>query len=120
MGAASSGCRREPLRDPTFGGAAGYGTVFKITPGGALTTLYSFCSQFDCPDGVNPYAALVPATNGDSYGTTHSGEASDCGTVFRVVASGALTTLYSFCSQFDCPDGVNPYAALVPATNGDF
>lgn len=33
------------------GGAKTYGTVFKITPEGMLTTLYSFCSQINCADG---------------------------------------------------------------------
>jgi uncharacterized repeat protein (TIGR03803 family) len=33
------------------GGANGFGTVFKITPGGTLTTLYSFCAQTGCTDG---------------------------------------------------------------------
>jgi len=45
------------------GGAinSSYGTVFKITPGGALTTLYSFCSQSGCTDGADPGAGLVQA-----------------------------------------------------------
>jgi uncharacterized repeat protein (TIGR03803 family) len=34
-----------------FGGS---GTVFKITPSGTLTTLYSFCSQTNCTDGGTP------------------------------------------------------------------
>ena len=40
----------------------GCGTLFKITPGGAPTTLYSFCSQIGCPDGEYPYAGLIQAT----------------------------------------------------------
>ena len=39
-----------------YGGAYGCGTVFKITPSGTLTTLYSFCSQSGCTDGDFPYA----------------------------------------------------------------
>jgi uncharacterized repeat protein (TIGR03803 family) len=39
------------------GGANDYGTVFKITPSGALTTLYSFCAQSGCPDGEGPCRA---------------------------------------------------------------
>jgi uncharacterized repeat protein (TIGR03803 family) len=93
------------------------GTVFKITPGGALTTLYSFCSQSGCPDGANPQAGLVQATNGDFYGTTSSGGANGGGTVFKITPSGTLTTLYSFCSQSGCPDGAHPWG-LVQATNG--
>src|ERR1022692_3416783 len=61
-----------------YGGTSGTntsGTVFKITPGGTLTTLYSFCSQTNCTDGADPYAGLVQATNGDLYGTTSIGGA---------------------------------------------
>jgi uncharacterized repeat protein (TIGR03803 family) len=46
-------------------GLAGYGTIFKITPSGALTALYNFCSQVGCTDGTNPMAGLVQAANGD-------------------------------------------------------
>ena len=53
------------------GGAIGYGTVFKITPGGKLTTLHSF----DCTDGANPNAGLVQGTDGNFYGTTSIGGA---------------------------------------------
>jgi len=35
----------------TSGGANDGGTVFKITPSGTMTTLYSFCSQSGCADG---------------------------------------------------------------------
>ena len=43
--------------------ADGCGTVFKITPTGLLTTLYSFCSLPDCADGAMPWAGLVQATD---------------------------------------------------------
>ena len=107
------------------GGAYGGGTVFKITPGGALTTLYSFCSQSGCTDGNYPEAGLVQATNGDFYGTTAGGGANacqyndGCGTIFKMTPGGTLTTLYSFCAQTGCPDGEYPNG-LVQATNGDF
>ena len=57
-------------------GPTARGTVFKITPSGTLTTLYSFCSQTACTDGAYPVAGLVQATNGDFYGTTYGGGAS--------------------------------------------
>src|ERR1035438_3374497 len=68
------------------GGANEYGTIFKITPGGTLTTLYTFCSQTDCTDGALPYAGLVQDTDGDCYGTTWVGGSNitDDGTVFRL------------------------------------
>jgi uncharacterized repeat protein (TIGR03803 family) len=99
--------------------SGGAGTVFKITPSGTLTTLYSFCAQSGCTDGENPFAGLVQATNGDLYGMTPFGGDKSFGTVFRITASGTLTTLYSFCSQSGCTDGEYPYGALVLATNGD-
>jgi len=102
-----------------LGGANNQGTVFKITLSGALTTLYSFCSQTGCTDGSNANA-LVQATDGDFYGTTYSGGANNQGTIFKITPSGALTTLYSFCSQTGCTDGQNPVAGLVQATNGKF
>jgi uncharacterized repeat protein (TIGR03803 family) len=95
------------------------GTVFRITPSGALTTIYNFCSQTNCADGEFPYAGLVQATNGDFYGTTGWGGANGDGTVFKITPSGMLTTLYSFCSHAGCTDGANPFAGLVQATNGD-
>jgi uncharacterized repeat protein (TIGR03803 family) len=101
------------------GGANGYGTVFKITPSGTLTTLYSFCSQNGCADGQNPWAGLVQATNGDLYGTTQGGGANGHGTVFRITPGGAVTTLYSFCAESACADGAEPEAGLIQAINGD-
>ncbi|HUI43975.1 MAG TPA: choice-of-anchor tandem repeat GloVer-containing protein, partial [Terriglobia bacterium] len=106
-----------------FGGAGigGAGTVFKITPSGALTTLYSFCTLSNCPDGDLPYAAMVQANDGNLYGTTGDGGANgDAGTVFKITPSGALTTLYSFCSQSGCRDGELPGELSVQATDGNF
>jgi uncharacterized repeat protein (TIGR03803 family) len=51
------------------GGVNNFGTVFKLTPGGTLTTLYSFCSP-DCMEGANPEAALVQDTNGSFVSVT--------------------------------------------------
>jgi uncharacterized repeat protein (TIGR03803 family) len=92
------------------------GTVFKMTTSGTLTTLYSFCSQQDCADGLHPLAPLIQATNGNLYGTA----AEDYGTVFEITPDGALTTLHGFCAQGGaCSDGENPYTGLVQAANGD-
>ncbi|HXM40291.1 MAG TPA: choice-of-anchor tandem repeat GloVer-containing protein [Bryobacteraceae bacterium] len=106
----------------TVGGAEG-GTVFKITPTGTLTTLYTFC--FYCTHGIQP--ALIQGADGDLYGTTYGAGANlspPFGTVFKITTSGTLTTLYSFCAQFDinlfCPDGMSPEGALVQGTDGNF
>jgi uncharacterized repeat protein (TIGR03803 family) len=96
------------------------GTIFKITPHGALTTIYSFCSQIDCTDGESPISTLVQGTDGNFYGTTQFSSGGPVGTIFRITPEGALTTLYTFCSQTDCADGGAPLAGLVQATNGKF
>lgn len=111
---------------PSFGGA---GTIFKITPGGNLTTLYTFCSQPNCTDGAESVLGapqFVQATDGNLYGATFGGSgcasyggAKECGTIFKITTGGNLTTLYTFCSQPNCSDGVAPNG-LVQAANGDF
>jgi uncharacterized repeat protein (TIGR03803 family) len=50
------------------GGANGEGTVFKVTPTGTLTTLYSFCAKTNCTDGSVPFGGLVLGTDGNFYG----------------------------------------------------
>jgi uncharacterized repeat protein (TIGR03803 family) len=102
----------------SFFGPVGCGTFFKTTPSGALTTLYSFCSQPNCTDGELP-GALVQATNGDFYGTTGEGGANSRGAFFKITPGGTPTTVYSFCSQSGCTDGIGS-GGLVQATNGDF
>ncbi len=107
------------------GGANGQtgGTVFKITRAGALTTLYSFCSQGTntCEDGLSPQG-LIQASDGDFYGTTQGGGVYNQGTIFRITPSGKLKTLYGFCSQghANCTDGAAPEAPIIQAANGDF
>jgi uncharacterized repeat protein (TIGR03803 family) len=95
------------------GGANNYGTVFKMTPSGTLTTLHSF----DSTDGALPFAGLVQATDGDFYGTTEEGGTNSYGTVFKITAKGKLTTLHSFLGG---TDGDTPISPLVLATDGNF
>ena len=107
----------------TGGGASNLGTVFKITPGGTLTTLYSFCSLTNCADGYYPYAGLIEV-GGNFYGTTEEGGENGAGTVFKLIPSPTtpwtLTTLYSFCTLTNCTDGGHPYAGLIQASDGNF
>jgi len=107
----------------TSGGLVNWGTVFKITSDGALTTLYSFCAQTNCSDGAYPMAGLIQATDGSFYGTTSGGGdiefcSGGCGTVFRITSSSTLTTLYTFCEESNCVDGGGP-SALIQATDGN-
>ncbi|MGA2576167.1 MAG: choice-of-anchor tandem repeat GloVer-containing protein [Bryobacteraceae bacterium] len=92
------------------GGATGQGTVFKITPGGSLTILYSF----DGSHGVEPLAGLFQTSEGNFYGTTYLGGAHNNGTVFEITPGGTLTTLHSF----DYTDGNGPFAGVVQTIDG--
>ena len=99
------------------GGSNGSGTVFKITAAGKLTTLYSFCSQANCGDGLAPQGGLVLGRDGNFYGTTSQrGANGDFGTVFKITPRGTLTTLHSF----NLADGAYPLAGLVQGRDGDF
>jgi uncharacterized repeat protein (TIGR03803 family) len=113
-----------------LGGANGAGMVFKITSDGVLSTVYSFCSMTNCSDGAYPFSGLIQGANGNLYGTTEGGGISAsycssnggfaCGTVFEITPSGKLTTLYTFCSIVNCPDGSSPFAGLIQDANGNF
>lgn len=106
----------------------GCGTIFRMTQGGNITTLYSFCAQTNCPDGFFPSAPLVQGIDGNLYGTTQGGGTNiseycgnqACGTVFRITPNGTLTTVYSFCALPNCTDGIGPIAGLIQAADGNF
>ena len=69
---------------PAFGASAGV----------VLTNLHSF-EVFT--DAAHPSAALVQGSGGNFYGATYRGGTNNnAGTVFKISATGALTTLYSF------------------------
>ena len=96
---------------------AGCGTVFRISPSGSFTNLHSFVGYPS--DGANPYAGLIQGSDGYFYGTTYErddfpGHAPMEGTVFKISASGAFMTMYSF------PQGANPKAALAQGSDGSF
>jgi uncharacterized repeat protein (TIGR03803 family) len=95
-------------------GNYGYGTVFRISPSGSYTSLYSFGSYPS--DGTGPYAGLVQGSDGNLYGTTSGGGTHGEGTVFRISPSGSYASLYSFGSY---PyDGYGPNG-LVQGSDGN-
>jgi uncharacterized repeat protein (TIGR03803 family) len=104
----------------TYGGSQSQGTVFKITPEGTLTTLYTFCTKTNCTDGAQPQSVLFQGTDGDFYGTTNFGGRNGQGTIFKISPSGKLTTLYRFCAKTNCTDGAQPYTGLIQAGDGNF
>ncbi|MDB6173895.1 MAG: 3-carboxymuconate cyclase [Chthoniobacteraceae bacterium] len=90
------------------------GTVFKLTPGGAFTTLVSFTGS------GSPFSALTQGSDGNIYGTTFFGGAKKCGTVFKVTPKGVLTTLVEFSANGAINKGGNPLGALVEGSDGNF
>ena len=101
-----------------YGGTEDRGTVFKITPKGHETVLYSFCPDYPhCTDGFNVGSSLILDSKGNLYGTTYAGGADSVGTVFEVTPGGTETVLYSFKGG---DDGADPSAGLVADTSGNF
>ena len=99
------------------GGSANSGVVFKITPAGVETVLYSFQST-NTSDGYNPNGALVQGSDGNFYGTTQSDGAANYGTVFKITPAGVETVLHYF--GVDPNDGNTPYGALIQGNDGNF
>ncbi len=97
------------------GGGLDSGSVFKITPAGKLTTVYSgFCYWAKCYNGSFPIAGLVQASDGNFYGTTVYNAKDGYGAIFQVTPKGKMTVLHNF----DKTDGNLPYGALIQSPNG--
>jgi uncharacterized repeat protein (TIGR03803 family) len=99
-----------------YGGTGNSGTVFMITPTGALTVLHNMNGT---TDGAFPYGGLVQATDGNFYGVNSSGGNMTaciygCGTIFRISPQGAYAVLY----DFDLTTGLYPFTTMIQHTNG--
>jgi len=90
----------------SLGGTDGNGTMFQVTPNGALTTLVNF-NGFN---GADPQAALALGPDGSFYGTTLYG------TIFKVTTDGAFTTL----AGFNYYNGESPSGKLTLGSDGSF
>jgi uncharacterized repeat protein (TIGR03803 family) len=77
----------------------GYGTIFKISLSGELTTLYTFCIEGGCKDGGQPYGGLIQDTSATFYGTTEIGGAT--------LADGSV---------FSLSVGLGPFVKTLPAS----
>src|ERR1051326_5375647 len=96
-----------------LGGMFAQGTLFRVTPAGAVTIVHSFSGVFG--DGSVPMSALVQASDGSFFGTTALGGTHSKGTVFRTVL-GVVATLHSFGGS----EGANPAGKLVRGSDGNF
>jgi uncharacterized repeat protein (TIGR03803 family) len=93
---------------------AGYGSVFKLSTNGILTTL----AFFNRTNGGGHPQSLMQASDGNLYGTTYdNGTNGGYGSIFKVTTTGLLTSLF----QFNRTNGANPYyAPLLQDTDGSF
>jgi uncharacterized repeat protein (TIGR03803 family) len=97
----------------TTGGVNNVGTIFKISPTGGLTLLFSF----DTTHGSTPIGGLLLGLDGNLYGTAELGGAHGFGTIFKITPAGVLTVIYDFAGE---TDGGFPVAALILGSDGNF
>ena len=89
------------------GGPSFSGGVFKVTPNGTESVLYSFTGG---ADGAFPLSNVVRDNAGNLYGTTTQGGSSGAGVVFKVDPSGTETVLHNFTGG---TDGADPTGGLL-------
>ncbi|MBD0254257.1 MAG: T9SS type A sorting domain-containing protein [Cytophagales bacterium] len=97
------------------GGTNNYGTIFRISPGGATFTVLRHLSSLT--DGRYPEGSLVQNTDGAFYGLTLSGGSNGWGTIFRITTGGTFTVLRHLSSA---TDGRYPKGSLVRGSDGAF
>jgi uncharacterized repeat protein (TIGR03803 family) len=95
------------------GSSLAEGTIFKLTPAGQVTPIYTFHGS----DGRIPNA-LVQGKDGNFYGNTQYDGPSGGGTVFMLSPGGTLTTLYRY--SLSGVTGANPMARLIEGSDGNF
>jgi uncharacterized repeat protein (TIGR03803 family) len=96
------------------GGDNALGSVFRITPSGSYSTVYSFTTA-DGPVAGSEPSGLIQGTDGNFYGTLENSGAGDCGGIFSVTPAGKMTPVDSFTSEFcDYPN------AIIQGTDGNF
>jgi len=86
-----------------------------------LQTVYSFCAQSGCTDGLQPNA-LVADGAGNFYGTALRGGRNNGGVAFELVFNGTgydYRKLHDFCATGFCQQGPNPTGKLVRDVNGN-
>jgi len=100
-------------------GGEGYanGAVYRVSPAGVETVLYSFANPV-LPEGEFAPLALKQGSDGNFYGTTTDGGKPDVGTnmVFQITPQGTLTTVHTF--NEDCHPW--PVGKFTLGTDGTF
>ena len=89
-----------------------FGSVFKITPTGTLTTIYSFDNTNNFS---NPTSGLTVGNDNNFYGTQVGGDG--LGSIFKISPAGTLTVLHHFTGN---PDGASPTSGVTLGKDGNF
>ena len=98
------------------GGGGEGGVIYRIALSGTTATLTPLYDFTETPgNAYTSYGRLVQASDGNFYGTTNGGGASDAGTVFEMTPGGAFTLLYNFTNA---DDGGYPDAGLIQGSDG--
>src|SRR4051812_21705906 len=106
-----------------YGGAhqdcvQGCGAVFKISPDGTESVVYSFTGL---SDGAHPATPLILDERGNLYGTAQEGGtgncAQGCGVIFKISPKGQQTVLYAFAGD---ADGAQPTSGLLLDRQGNY
>jgi uncharacterized repeat protein (TIGR03803 family) len=98
-----------------YGGSGEAGTIFRMSPAGLVTSVFSF--DADKPGkGTYPQFPLLLGHDGNLYGTTVYGGINDCGVAFRLTTAGALSVMGHFAPPPD-QRGTHPQAALVAGSD---
>jgi len=98
-----------------FGGTGTVGVAYKLTPAGAYSVVYNFCSAVNCADGAQPMA-MTQGPHGGLFGVTYVGGFKNCGTAFRIGPQNHYSVLHRFTDVDVC----NPFNALTLANDGNF
>ncbi len=99
------------------GGAYEFGTVFKVSATGKVTSLHVFSGAGG--DGSKPEGGVIADAQGNLYGTTSAGGENGLGIVFKITPTGAEKILYTFQGICCGSDGSFPMSALVANAKGN-
>jgi uncharacterized repeat protein (TIGR03803 family) len=101
------------LLGTTRGSGAYVGNVFQLDAANDFTNLHTFTGYFGGADGGHPEAQLAAGADGNFYGTTLDGGATNLGSLYRIDSNGGYTLLHSFSGGLGVQDGGQPRSALV-------
>jgi uncharacterized repeat protein (TIGR03803 family) len=115
-GTTFSGGSQKKISIPGF---RGFGTAYRMSPAGQLTTVYDFSAHLAKGQGGTPWAGLILGKDGNFYGTTWNG-LGIAGSVFKLTPTGTMTPLVRFSGPKPPNKGGGCVADLIQASDGNF